>query len=109
MVDITPLPISTGHPAYVGHFPGQPLLPGALLLAEALEAALQRPDLAEWLGDAPTVTQVKFLVPVRPGDVLSLRLSPPAAGRLGFEILNGGHVAASGQFGAASPRPSTPP
>ncbi|RYY52317.1 MAG: CoA ligase, partial [Comamonadaceae bacterium] len=31
------------HPAFAGHFPGQPLLPGALLLSEVLEAMLGVP------------------------------------------------------------------
>lgn len=105
-MNTTPLPISADHPAFAGHFPGEPLLPGALLLAEVLEAVLCRPGLAERLGAAPTVAQVKFLAPVRPGDVLSLRLLPATADRLGFEITNGVRIVASGQFGSTAARPA---
>jgi 3-hydroxyacyl-[acyl-carrier-protein] dehydratase len=63
------LRIAADHPAYPGHFPGMPLLPGAVLLDEALhliesELAL---DLTRW-----QLTTAKFLERVRPGDPLTL-------------------------------------
>lgn len=48
------------HPAFAGHFPGMPMVPGALLLAEALAAL--------GLGGAgTTIASAKFLHPVAPG------------------------------------------
>ena len=55
------------HPAFDGHFPGQPILPGAALLAEVLEAACSEPRLAALVGSAPKLGVVKFLLPVLPG------------------------------------------
>ncbi|NHO34089.1 AMP-binding protein [Acetobacter fallax] len=53
------------HPAFPGHFPGQPVVPGALLLDCGLELA----------GLNPTkIDQVKFLRPVRPEETLRFRL-----------------------------------
>ena len=91
--------IAADHPAFAGHFPGQPLLPGALLLAEVLEALRGRPALAARLGPRPMLAVVKFLSPVRPGAVLAIDLQPDAGDRgVKFEVRCGGAVAASGRW-----------
>jgi 3-hydroxyacyl-[acyl-carrier-protein] dehydratase len=55
------------HPAFAGHFPDFPVLPGALLLDELLQriGAARALDLTAW-----QVTSAKFLGSVRPGDAL---------------------------------------
>ena len=99
-----PLPIAADHPAYAGHFPGQPLLPGVVLLAEVLQAVLADAGHAALLGPAPRLAMVKFLRPVRPGDTLRLRLQQVAgAQRLSFELRCAQHLVASGQFDATLP------
>ncbi|WP_295856156.1 AMP-binding protein [uncultured Xylophilus sp.] len=72
--------IHADRPVFDGHFPGQPLLPGASLLAEVLEAVRTAPAWAAYLGLHPTLVSAKFLAPVRPGAVLDIRLEPAAAG-----------------------------
>ncbi|WP_295373188.1 AMP-binding protein [uncultured Pseudacidovorax sp.] len=88
------------HPAFAGHFPGQPLLPGALLLAELLEAMRGVPSLRARLGDAPMLAAAKFLAPVRPGADLVFDLQPEtgAAAGVRFEVRMGDTVAASGRW-----------
>ncbi len=56
--------IPEDHPAFVGHFPGLPILPGAALLAEAIAWIEEELDCSV-VGSA----SVKFLSPVRPGAV----------------------------------------
>ena len=59
--------VPADHPAFAGHFPGMPVLPGAALLDAVLHV------LEEDLAFDPTewqVTTAKFLEPVRPGDEL---------------------------------------
>jgi 3-hydroxyacyl-[acyl-carrier-protein] dehydratase len=90
--------IADDHPAFAGHFPGQPLLPGVLLLAQVLEAALAEPALAGRLGDAPRLSSAKFLSPVRPGDRIEMSFDAISSARLGFEVRCGERLAASGQF-----------
>jgi 3-hydroxymyristoyl/3-hydroxydecanoyl-(acyl carrier protein) dehydratase len=64
--------IDAGHPAFEGHFPGRPILPGVALLAAVLEAAAAEPRLAACLGGAPRLGVVKFLAPVGPGASLAI-------------------------------------
>jgi 3-hydroxyacyl-[acyl-carrier-protein] dehydratase len=91
------LQIAVDHPSFPGHFPGQPLLPGVVLLAEVLEAVLADPELAAAVGSAPRLAVAKFFAPVGPGAVLSLRFeATPTA--LRFEVSNGKRIAASGHF-----------
>ncbi len=60
------------HPCGPGHFPGNPIIPGALLLAETMRviggAAGLRPG-------ACNVTSAKFFHPVRPGDTVEIEFS----------------------------------
>lgn len=92
-----PLSIAADHPAFAGHFPGQPLLPGAALLAEVLEALLDEPLLTARVGTAPRLGTAKFLAPVRPGARLTIRLDDGPRG-VRFEVREGARVVASGQF-----------
>ena len=91
--------IAIDHPAFAGHFPGRPLLPGALLLAEVTEAARGVPALAELLARPLTLKAAKFLAPVGPGSTLTITLRCEAQG-WHFEVLCGEVVAAKGQFTA---------
>jgi 3-hydroxymyristoyl/3-hydroxydecanoyl-(acyl carrier protein) dehydratase len=52
------------HPTAEGHFPGNPIIPGALLLDSVLRAVLGGIDAAR----PYQIRVVKFLRPVRPGD-----------------------------------------
>jgi 3-hydroxymyristoyl/3-hydroxydecanoyl-(acyl carrier protein) dehydratase len=92
-------PVAPEHPAFAGHFPGHPLLPGVALLGQVLEAILDVPALAALVGDAPRIGAAKFLAPVRPGARLTIELVGSERG-VRFELREGGRVAASGQFEA---------
>ena len=88
------LPIAADHPAYGGHFPGQPILPGVVLLDEALHAlaAQQGGQDAGW-----QLKSVKFHSPVQPGEALILHAAESPAGGVRFEIRCGdGHGDARG-------------
>lgn len=61
--------IAPDHPVFAGHFPGHPIVPGALLLAEALQA-LDRVGIAT---QGCEIASAKFLSPVGPGETVSLR------------------------------------
>ena len=78
-----PLPIPVDHPAYAGHFPGQPILPGVVLLDAALHAlaAVQGSPAA-----SGQIKSAKFLSPVLPGEMLTLYYSATATSGFRFDI-----------------------
>lgn len=74
------------HPTGVGHFPNNPIIPGALLLAQVLSAL----DANCALAGRREIRQVKFLHPVRPGDHCVIRWRRLAGGEQQFEIRGNG-------------------
>lgn len=89
--------VPADHPAFAGHFPGQPLLPGVALLSLVLEAVLAAPAMAARLGPAPRLGAAKFLAPVRPGDDLAIVVHDDPAG-LRFEVRVGERLASTGRW-----------
>jgi 3-hydroxyacyl-[acyl-carrier-protein] dehydratase len=84
------LHIPADHPSAAGHFPGNPIIPGALLLDAALEAM----DVAS----LASIRSAKFLRPIRPGTALELRWCLAGEKLLRFEYLAAGQLAASGML-----------
>lgn len=85
--------IAAEHASLPGHFPGQPIVPGVVLLdrvIEAIEAAH---------GPLPPLRlpQVKFLKPLLPGQSASVELLGQAP-RWRFRVLRGPEVLASGEI-----------
>lgn len=87
------LAIPAEHPAFAGHFPGMPVVPGVVLLDEALHA------IGRSLGidlSACAIPSVKFLSPVRPGEPVCVCYEKSPAGGIRFELLSGSRKVASG-------------
>ena len=69
------------HPASQGHFPGNPIIPGAVLLSETLQAI----EASVGTRLAPfRITSAKFLHPTRPGTRLEIEFSRTALGEIRF-------------------------
>ena len=89
--------IATDHPAFAGHFPGHPVLPGVALLSLVMQALSDRPALACKLGAQPQLDHAKFLAPVGPGATLQLSLHEQGRG-VAFELRQGTTTVVRGQF-----------
>ncbi len=95
--------VRADHPAFAGHFPGHPVLPGVLLLSFVMQALAAQPLLAERVGATPRVDTAKFLHPVGPGARLRVVLREQGSG-VAFEVWMHDTAVARGQLspGAAA-------
>lgn len=76
-----PLPAyAPEHPAFAGHFPGHPIVPGVLLLDAALHA------LGADAAGGCRIASAKFLRPVAPATALELQASVSDAGGWRFAV-----------------------
>ncbi len=99
----TELSFASDHPTAAGHFPSNPIIPGALLLDEivAILTVAALPDKTIMIRSA------KFFRPVRPGDSVNLRWQPAGNAAISFEcwLIRDNAMAASGTIDlAAAPR-----
>lgn len=76
------------HASAAGHFPGNPILPGALLLDGILATIAPAAEV--------TIRSAKFLRPARPGERLSLRWRALATQAIHFECEGASGIAATG-------------
>lgn len=85
--------IGSDHPSLPGHFPGDPVIPGVVLADEV--CALVGAERPGWRLLA--IPQVKFLSPVRPGEIVSVSVEGTAE-RLRFSCRVGERLVANGQL-----------
>jgi 3-hydroxymyristoyl/3-hydroxydecanoyl-(acyl carrier protein) dehydratase len=93
MTILVTLDIPADHAAFAGHFPGNPIVPGVVLLDEALYS------IAGACGVAPakcTILAAKFLSAAHPGEPLQLAFEPGSSEQLRFAIRAPDRVVASG-------------
>ncbi len=86
--------VAADHPALAGHFPGAPILPGAVLLDFAWRACRSQLPSGAALKE---VVQAKFLSPALPGDVLDFSVEPQSA-HIAFQCRAGQRRVAQGRF-----------
>lgn len=85
------------HPAFAGHFPDRPLVPGVLLLDWAQHAVESASGLT-----LAGVAAAKFLSPALPGDALTVVYEVDDQA-VRFEVRCGARAVASGRFLVANP------
>lgn len=90
---MTTFDVPPHHPSFDGHFPGHPILPGVVMLAEAMAAVENATGTTarDWI-----LEQAKFVRAVEPGARLAITHAMQPSGNLRFEIRDGDRVVASG-------------
>ncbi len=89
---VSPLSIDSNHPAFAGHFPSHPIVPGVLLLdlaGQAIEAGSGRRVCG--------LAVAKFVAVAEPGDALQLEYELQD-NAVPFRILSGERLIATGRF-----------
>jgi len=82
------------HPSLPGHFPGNPIVPGVVILDEIMNAVTLWQSELEILG----INSVKFMSPLLPDEIFSIQLQIPREGYLKFQCSIADRKLALGQF-----------
>jgi 3-hydroxymyristoyl/3-hydroxydecanoyl-(acyl carrier protein) dehydratase len=99
MIHDTALIVAPDHPAFAGHFPGRPILPGVVLLGWVVHA------LGELAGEQMppcSLASAKFLRPVGPGASLRIRHTLQSGGGWRFDVFAGDETVATGSLRPAA-------
>lgn len=92
--------VPADHPAFAGHFPGNPIVPGVVLLDRAIlfaEQLLGQKGLNWQVGNA------KFFSPVKPEEALTFVLEAKVSGSISFSVHAAGRDVASGSLKPPAP------
>ena len=92
--------IPDDHPAFAGHFPGMPIVPGVLLLDEAIHAIAVASGQVE---QNRQIGSVKFLSPLGPGSNVVIEHEVQTSGAIHFDIMQGERHIVSGSITGNTP------
>ena len=93
MSDAARIVIDAGEPFFAGHFSGDPLVPGVVILERVVEEISRRAGARRW---PRRFDAVKFLAPLRPGDVLTIELDTTSTAAVRFRCRSGTTLVAAG-------------
>lgn len=87
--------ISGEHPSLAGHFPGHPIVPGVVLLREVMDTLRQGLGMPLFITGLP---DVKFSAPLKPREVVTIRVEGETATRATFTCQVDSRLIASGSI-----------
>jgi 3-hydroxyacyl-[acyl-carrier-protein] dehydratase len=83
--------ISALHPALAGHFPGNPIVPGVVILRRVCRAVTQAHG-----GAVTAVPVVKFHAPLRPEEPFDIGFERVRENAVNFRVVRGNTLIATG-------------
>jgi 3-hydroxymyristoyl/3-hydroxydecanoyl-(acyl carrier protein) dehydratase len=86
-------PVPADHPCLPGHFPGNPIVPGTLVLERVIDCLAQRHDNLR----VYEVVNAKFLSPLQPDQAFTVRFNERAEA-IDFECRRGETLLTSGRL-----------
>jgi 3-hydroxymyristoyl/3-hydroxydecanoyl-(acyl carrier protein) dehydratase len=95
--------VPADHPAFAGHFPGNPIVPGVVLLDRAILFAEAMLGEAGKSGLNWQVGNAKFFSPVGPEEALTFLLTTKPSGAIAFTVRAAERDVASGSLTATAP------
>jgi len=91
--------IGADHASLAGHFPGNPIVPGVVILDAVLAAARRRAG-ADW--QLQRLPHIKFLQPLMPDQAVTIELTADvtlaAPQRMRFRVMRGTELLSSGEL-----------
>lgn len=87
--------INSTHPSIGDHFPGNPVVPGVVILGEVLEAIRHSDGGEPLLLELP---EIKFFVPLVPDEAFCIQLGPYMDGGRTFACVSQGNTISSGRI-----------
>lgn len=90
--------IRADHAALAGHFPGNPIVPGVVLLNEIIHLVEAEIGSSTHPWQVSHVPVVKFLRPLLPGQLCALEFSQYHQGRIKFMCRSQGETVAAGEL-----------
>jgi 3-hydroxyacyl-[acyl-carrier-protein] dehydratase len=96
--------VAADHPAFPGHFPGNPIVPGVVLLDAAIHAIAH---LSHHQTDRCTLSSVKFLSVLLPGEPLALQFEAGVTSGFRFSLLSNSRLIAKGNIDFMAPDEQT--
>jgi 3-hydroxyacyl-[acyl-carrier-protein] dehydratase len=88
------LAVAPDHPSLPGHFPGDPIVPGVVMLSAVLEELQRQLPQVECCG----IRKLKFLRRLEPGAQFTVEFAPPVNGGLRFKCWHNDSVLAEGHL-----------
>jgi 3-hydroxymyristoyl/3-hydroxydecanoyl-(acyl carrier protein) dehydratase len=91
----TTVMISKDHPSLKGHFPGNPVVPGVVILGAVVDALRKEtgPDVK-----VVGASTLKFLSPLRPDETMVISLDTECSGEVAFTCTSAGRAIAAGRL-----------
>ena len=93
--------VPTDSPWFIGHFPGEPILPGIALIHMAEQAIIRHAEKRSEQLKLSALRRVRFTQPVRPGETLSLNISGEEVNEetlFSFKVANKENIVCSGSI-----------